>query len=177
MRKTLSHWICPALTGWAPDLLWDRNSTGEEVVKCWRDLGQFRLCQPSNSTPHPEAAPTPLAGWVGRLCPISSRCVFLYSFLPLSKPCPGVFTCSQLEKWAMFYKHGTTVFASWLPVDLRGSVMVGLLTGASWLLLLDRKQGCLRLTCIWSWRSCWLFSFQWNRYWVYVWWPQSDFYI
>lgn len=64
------------------------------------------------------------SGWVGRFCPISSLCVCVfvwlcaYSFLLLSKPCPGVFTCSQLEKWAVFAKHETTMFASELPVDL-----------------------------------------------------------
>lgn len=47
VREILSHWICPALTGLAPDLLGDRNGTGKEVAKCWRDLGQFRLSFPT----------------------------------------------------------------------------------------------------------------------------------
>jgi len=57
----------------------------------------------------------------------------------------------------------------WLPgTAQRGSVVVGLLTGASWLLQLERNQGSIRLTCIWLECSCWLSSFQWNCFWVYT---------
>lgn len=89
VREILSHWICPALTGLAPDLLGDRNGTGKEVAKCWRDLGQFRLCQFSNTTPHLEAAPSPLAGWEGFVpfppcvcvCFCATVCIFLPAFI------------------------------------------------------------------------------------------------
>lgn len=109
----------------------------EEIAKCWRDLGQFVVCQPSNTTPHLENAPTPLAWWESFVLfpPCVCVCVFVglcaYSFLPLSKPCPAVFTCSQLEKWAVFYKHGMgppCLRANFLWIWLPGTAQ----RGVSW---------------------------------------------
>ncbi len=59
---------------------------------------------------HDASSPSPLAGWEGFVpfppcvCFCATVCIFLPP--PLSKPCPGVFTCSQLERWAMFYSMG-----------------------------------------------------------------------